>query len=217
MDVNTRNIVSATATLGIDRQQPRQTVAEATTPAKPESAGEIYQISDRGQKYSAELEKNTQLLFELAPLAIPGPADIKQFEQDFGRALQKAGIDGDETIELTTDYDGRVMVLNDHPQKDRIEAMFEKDPELQQQFAKASQARTFQQLGELHNQWLKKIESGMNEQAAGLWLVNEARALTDRAQVMKFNSDGSEAVADSNSNSTSQGAMMAAFYRQISG
>lgn len=213
MDINTRNIPAAAATSGVERQQQRQMHAYTTASA----ASESYQISDRGQKYSEELEKTTQLLFELAPLKLPGPADIKQFEQDFGRALQKAGIDGDETIELTTDYSGKVIVLNDHPKKKQIEAMFEKEPELQQQFVKASQAKTFEQLAELHKQWLNKIESGMDEQAAGLWLVNQARSLSDRPQVMKFNSDGSQAVANSNGQGTSQENMMAAFYRQISG
>lgn len=189
MDINVRSIATTNiaAVNTAERQQQRQTTADDN------HVSENVVISDRAEQYRSELEKNTQSLLKLAPIELPGVADIRQFEQDFNRALQRAGIGRDEKIELSNDYEGKVIVVNDHPDKERIEALFENNPELQQQFVKAQMAQTFQKLEQLHQQWLAKVESGMDEQAAGLWLVNEAKSLTDRAQSITFEPEnGSE-------------------------
>jgi len=210
MDINTRNFGTSAVMNGQQRQFERQA---DVVDRKSESA-EVA-ISDRAEQYRSELEKNSQLLFELAPLELPGPADIRQFEQDFNLALQKAGINREEKIELSNDYDGRVIVLNDHPDKERIEALFEDDPELQQQFVKAQTAQMFQKLEQLHQQWLAKVESGMDEEAAGLWLVNEAKALTDRAQTMTFEPEGRENNDSAEGRSPSE--VLAALFESVSG
>ncbi len=73
-------------------------------------------------------------------------AKLTQFREQLGNIFSDAGITGLNQLDLTTDADGNVVVANDHPQKDRIEALFEAHPALELMFkrlsAQASIART---------------------------------------------------------------------------
>jgi hypothetical protein len=51
------------------------------------------------------------------------------FQSELRDSLNAAGIDPTKTLELTTDSSGNVRVANDHPDKEKIEALFAEDPE----------------------------------------------------------------------------------------
>ena len=192
----------------------RPAVAAAGEPL-PQPADGGFQPSDRASRYVEELDKQARSLFDLAPLQLPGVADIRQFEQAFSEAMAAAGIESDQAIELTTDHEGRVVVSNDHPDKEGIEALFRDHPEFQQQFVRAQMAQTFQKLEALHQQWQQKIESGMDEEAAGIWLANQARALVDNAQTMTI--EPQNKVAEQSTQGGSAPDIMAALYQRVGG
>ncbi|MBX7259039.1 MAG: hypothetical protein K1Y02_21935 [Candidatus Hydrogenedentes bacterium] len=73
-------------------------------------------------------------------------AKLTQFREALGNIFSNAGITGLNELDLTTDSNGHVVVASDHPQKDRIEALFEAHPALELMFqrlsAQASLTRT---------------------------------------------------------------------------
>ena len=73
-------------------------------------------------------------------------AKLAQFREQLGNIFTNAGITGLNELDLTTDSEGHVVVANDHPQKDRIEALFKAHPALELMFqrlsAQASLTRT---------------------------------------------------------------------------
>ena len=60
------------------------------------------------------------------------------FQSEVRNRLNAMGIDATQTLDLTTDSEGKVRVANDHPDKDKIEAMFAEDPELAGDFRQVS-------------------------------------------------------------------------------
>ena len=206
---------SLTATSAIQRSNSittRPAVAAAGEPL-PQPADNGFQPSDRASRYVEELDKQARSLFDLPPLQLPGVADIRQFEQAFSEAMARAGIETDQPIELTNDHEGNVIVSNNHPDKERIEALFRNDRDFQQQFVRAQMAQTFQKLEALHQQWQQKIESGMDEEAAGIWLANQARALVDSAQTVTI--EPQNTVAEQSTQGGSAADIMAALYQRV--
>jgi len=82
----------------------------------------------------------------LSTLSTDFQAKLTQFRDQLGSIFSSAGISGLNGLDLTTDADGKVVVANDNPNKDRIEALFEAHPGLQLAFqrlsAQASLTRT---------------------------------------------------------------------------
>jgi len=156
----------------------RQPVADL----RPETAADSVSISKAAtsgvtQQQVEKLEGSARSLLDLGELRLPGKADLLLFERNFNNALAKAGVDTSIEIELETDYQGKVQVSNDHPDKEKIEQLFEDDADLQQQFVKAQMFQTFEKLAALHKQWQQRIESGESEETANLWLVQASQAL----------------------------------------
>ncbi len=128
-------------------------------------------------KAADKFEQAAAEIFELAPLSLPTKVDMKLFEKNFTRELDKAGIDTSIEIKLRANGEGKVEVTNDHPDKDKIEAMFANDSDLQQGFVRADTSQTLQKLHVLHQQWQQKINSGAREEAANLWLMQAAQSM----------------------------------------
>ena len=122
-------------------------------------------------------------VFKLAPLSLPTKADVESFEKLFTQELAKAGVDTSHPIKLANDGEGNVLVTNNHPDKEKIEAMFNDNPDLQQGFVKTEIYTTLQKIYELHQQWMEKIEGGMDEEAAGQWLVNASKAAVANSEI----------------------------------
>jgi len=156
----------------------RQPVADLRSEAAADSVS-ISKTATSGvaQQQVEKLESSARDLLDIGELRLPGKADLLLFERDFNSALAKAGVDTSIEIELETDYQGKVQVSNDHPDKEKIEQLFEDDADLQQQFVKAQMFQTFEKLAALHKQWQQRIESGESEETANLWLVQASQAL----------------------------------------
>lgn len=131
----------------------------------------------KASKVTDKFEQTANELFALTPLSLPTKADVTLFEQNFTRELNKAGVDTRIEIKLRANEEGQVEVMNDHPDKDKIEAMFANDSSLQQDFVRADTYQTLQKLHALHQQWQQKIEEGASEEAANLWLVQAAQSM----------------------------------------
>lgn len=165
----------------------RQPVADLHS----ETAADSVSISQAATSEAAQhnvdkLETNARSLLDIGELRLPGKADLQVFERNFSNALAKAGVDASIEIELETDYQGKVVVKNDHPDKDKIEQIFDDNPDMQQQFVKAQMFQTFEKLAVLHKQWQQRIESGESEETANLWLVQASQALVANDSSVTF-------------------------------
>lgn len=52
--------------------------------------------------------------------------------------FKQYGIDSSQEAVLTSDFEGKIRVANDHPDKEKVEAAFEDNPELTNQFRRLS-------------------------------------------------------------------------------
>jgi len=157
-------------------------------PAKPSTnlSADSTDPNGMASKVSDKFEGTAIELFDLAPLSLPTKADVTLFEKNFTRALDKAGVDTSIEIKLRANDEGKIEVLNDHPDKDKIEAMFANDSELQQGFVRADTYQTLQKLHALHQQWQQKINQGTSEEAANLWLVQAAQTMVAQNTGMTY-------------------------------
>ncbi len=57
-----------------------------------------------------------------------------EFQTEFNQLANEQGIDRSQTFTLTSDAMGKVRVVGDHPDKEQIEAIFEENPQLANQF-----------------------------------------------------------------------------------
>lgn len=131
----------------------------------------------KGSRVTEKFEQTAHQLFELGPLSLPTKADLTLFQQNFTRELDKAGVDSRIEIKLRANGEGQIEVVNDHPDKDKIEALFANESSLQQGFVRADTYQTMQKLHALHQQWQQKIDEGASEEAANLWLVQAAQSM----------------------------------------
>ena len=154
--------------------------AQQITEKFEQSVASIYGEKQIQQNTSTN---ETPSLLDMAPLSLPTKADVTAFEQLLNDDLAKAGIDTNIPMKLTINPDGSVQVNNDHPDKEKIEALFKENSDLQQGYVKTESYFTMQNLYQLHQQWQQKIETGMSEEAAGDWLVNAGKSTVANAQV----------------------------------
>ena len=165
----------------------RQTIAgqgdakagEAVTFSKQVQSGDA-------DKVAKKMEETIISLEDMAPLALPSKADFDAFQRNFQKALDEAGIDSSIPIELAGAYDGSVKVINEHPDKEKIEKMFAENSDLQQGFVAAQTYQTLQKLNALHQQWQQKLEAGESEEAANLWLTQAAQSMVANSNNMTF-------------------------------
>lgn len=151
-------------------------------------------------KVTAKYEQSATEIFELAPLSLPTKADLTLFEKKFTRELDKAGVDTSIEIKLRANGEGKVEVINDHPDKAKIEAIFENDFDMQQNFVRADTYQTLQKLHELHQQWQQRISNGESEEAANLWLVQAAQSMVANNSGISYQ-DGKVIAPDSTNKS----------------
>jgi hypothetical protein len=171
--------------------QPAQRQPHAAVEVVP-AAKEVSLSSDakdpdgNASKVTEKFEQTAAELFELAPLSLPTKADLQLFEKNFTRELNKAGVDTSIEIKLRSNGEGKVEVINDHPDKDKIEALFANDSSLQQGYVRADTYQTMQKLHALHQQWQQKINEGASEEAANLWLVQAAQSMVAQNSGIRY-------------------------------
>lgn len=180
-------------------RQPHAAIEVITADKDVSLSSDAKDPNGTGSKVTAKFEHTSAELFELAPLSLPTKADLQLFEKNLTRELNKAGVDTSIEIKLRSNGEGGVEVMNDHPDKDKIEALFANNRELQQGFAKADTYQTLQKLHQLHQQWQQKIDAGTSEEAANLWLVQAAQSMVAQNTGLSYQ-DGK--VNASNSQST---------------
>ncbi len=157
--------------------------AQQITEKFEETVRERY-ASDQTLKANEENKQTeNKSLLEMAPLSLPTKADVIAFEQSFSDELAKAGVDTSIPIKLNITGEGEVKVSNGHPDKEKIEALFKENPDLQQGFVKTETYGTLQKLYQLHQQWQQKIEGGASEEAANNWLINTTKSTLASSQV----------------------------------
>ncbi len=110
---------------------------------------------------------SSELLGTLTPIGL-NPKALKAesaaFHRDLGNKFLMAGIDTKRPITLAVDFQGQVKVKGDHPDKAKIEAMFNNDSELSNRFRRLSAASTLQKAVEQHMAFARDYEQ--NPQAA---------------------------------------------------
>lgn len=141
---------------------------------------EMIQQSEITQRSKAAESSDAESVEALALNSIPpiksfNEADVRDYEKKLASAFADAGIDTSQAISLTTDYDGNVVVKGDHPDKDRIEAIFAEDKDLRNGFVLTSQHYLFKELYQLNQQWAQKIDAGVSINAASEWLVRSTK------------------------------------------
>jgi len=171
-DVVSRNqYTKQTGDVQISQKTANSTSASVRAVDQFEQMAREYGLKKPSEKTSAQSSK----LIELAPIKIFNAADVKDYEKRLSDAFAKAGIDTSQEIKLGTDYEGRVIVKNDHPDKSKIEALFVEDRELRNGFVQTSTHYQLKELYRLNQEWAQKIESGVDEYTAGQWLLQSAQ------------------------------------------
>ena len=81
------------------------------------------------------------------------------FNDRLGSLFRAAGIDTAQPIDLRSDSQGHVRVVNDHPDKEKIEALFADDPELANQFRGLSAMAALLKAAEEHAEFARAYEA----------------------------------------------------------
>ncbi len=150
---------------------------------------QTHSMAEREKKVSEQYEASVNKIVEqqsasledLPPLTFFTEADVENYQQTLMAELNGRGIDTSEPIDFGFDYQGKVIVKNDHPDKAAIEAIFEEDMDLRNGMVKASNYFLFQEIYELHQQWADKVDSGVSEEVAGAWLVNTVQSAVSKS------------------------------------
>lgn len=124
---------------------------------------------------------------ELGSIKLFDQADVENYHEQLLEKLSSLGVDTSQPIDFGFDYEGKVVVKNDHPDKATIEAAFSEDMELRNGMVQTSTFYLFQELFALNEQWAEKLEAGISEEIAGQWLVNAAKSATNKSsQGLRF-------------------------------
>lgn len=118
---------------------------------------------------------------DLEPVKLFTEADVQAYEKTLSNKLAAAGVDTSIPIKFGFDFEGNVIVKNDHPDKDKIEAVFKDDQDLRNGMVQTSNHYLFKELYRLNQEWAAKIESGVSEEAAANWLLDSAKKATAKA------------------------------------
>lgn len=135
---------------------------ERSTGVNPQKTGvsagrrveDSVEISGAGLLSSEALSILTPI--EINPHALR--AKSAAFNAELGKRFQAAGIDTDKPIELITNNQGQVRLANDHPDKAKIEALFDNDSELSNQYRHLSAASSLHKAVEEHMAFAKDYE-----------------------------------------------------------
>ena len=149
-------------------------------------------------------------LDSLPPLKFFNKEDVEAYEKTLMAELAARGVDTSVPIKLTTDFEGKVVVVGEHPDKAAIEQTFEDDMDLRNGFVQTSNYFLFKEIGSLHEQWAEKIEQGMTEETANLWLINAVKnAVTKNSGGLSLENGGFNDPFGNKGTSTSSVAMKA--------
>lgn len=133
---------------------------------------------------------------ELPPLKLLQGKDLAaataDFAADLGKMFRAAGISVPPEPMLTSDLAGRVVVANDHPDKARIEAMFEDAPDMRNRFAELSGAHSLQRAVENYDDFVAAYERLQGNPQAQAALVEQRIARNDAQFYMRIGSEGAE-------------------------
>lgn len=145
---------------------------------------------------AAEVETPPPLLQDLPPLQLLQGKDLPQatadFADDLGRLFRAAGVSVPPEPVLTMDYAGKVVVANDHPDKARIEQVFDDEPEMRNRFAELSGAHSLQRAVEGYDQFAASYASLQGNPAAQAALVRDRIAHNKAQFFMNIGADGAE-------------------------
>lgn len=130
------------------------------------------QSSADASSKSTAVENAPILLSDLPPLKLFNQADVKAYEKQLMSELASRGIDTSQRIDLGIDYQGNVIVKNDHPDKEAIEATFQEDMDLRNGLVQTSNFYLFREIFALHQQWANRVDSGVSEKVANVWLID---------------------------------------------
>jgi hypothetical protein len=117
----------------------------------------------------------------MPPLELFNEDAVKAYEKHIMNELAALGVDTSIPNKLNTDFEGKVVVVGDHPDKDTIEKAFEGDMDLRNGFIQSANHFLFKELAALHDQWAQKVEAGVSEEAANLWLISAAKNATSNS------------------------------------
>lgn len=124
---------------------PRKVAGEAASPQTAAAApADELSLSREGLLYG---------LFDVAPgpdgcihvddIRTANEATKADFDGKLSSLLKEAGVDRSEPFTLRTDAMGKVFVEGSHPDKEKIEAIFDNRPELANEFRKISATSSF--------------------------------------------------------------------------
>lgn len=132
----------------------------------------------------------------LPPLElIPGaglPRATADFAAELGGRFRSAGIRVPPEPVLTSDYAGKVVVANDHPDKARIEALFESDFELSNRFRKLAAGHHLQRAVENYDDFVAAYDRLQGNPEAQAALVNGRIARNEAQFFMHIGIQGAE-------------------------
>lgn len=137
-----------------------------------------------------------QTLHTLPPLRLLQGAELQgataDFAADLGKLFRSAGISVPPDPVLSTDFAGKVVVANDHPDKDRIEQLFVDKPEMRDRFAELSAAHSLQRAVEGYDDFVAAYERLQGNPEAQAALVRDRIAHNKAQFFMNIGADGAE-------------------------
>ncbi len=123
-------------------ESPRYNRNNEQVQVQPQKSGDTVSISDSAQKLAKIDSFFTDMNIPYTPgksisledLNIGLEKSSKELNDNINTLFLQNGIKTNPAVELTSDHEGKIRVNNDHPQKDKIEKLFEDNPELANDF-----------------------------------------------------------------------------------
>lgn len=118
--------------------------------------------------------------------------DTASFADEVGKKFREAGIQVPPNPILGNDFAGYVQVVNNHPDKGKIEQLFKENPELRDQFAKISAQSSLLRAGEHASQYASDYERLKGNPAGQRALVEAEIARNSVPFYMAITANGAE-------------------------
>ena len=137
-----------------------------------------------------------QAPLELSTLELPTRESLAQDTESFAADVRKkfigAGVQMPPNPILSSDFQGHVRVVNDHPDRDKIEQLFKDNPELQQRYAKISAFSSLFRASDHYTQFATEYERLKNDPTAQRALVEAEVARNKAPFYLTMTTDGAE-------------------------
>jgi len=138
----------------------------------------------------------SQLDVHLDPIEFPTRkslvAETASFSAAVNSKFQDAGISMPPEAVLSLDGDGKVRVANDHPDRARIEQVFQDNPELRDQFSKISAQSSILRAADGYEEFAQEYEGLQNNPEAQAALVQSRIAHNSQPFYLTLNASGAE-------------------------